>query len=100
MKANPVSLWRRQKSYTIALGIKGKIISFTVIRAAPKLFSKQTPYPVVLVKDAKGNRMIGQFVDYEAADLVIGRQVVSILRKLPTEKQNDIIVYAVKFKPT
>ncbi len=99
MKHTPVTLWRKQKKCGNVFGLKAKIISLTIIRTAPKAFAQQAPYPVVLVEDEKGDRMIGQLVDYTEKDLVLGQEVISVLRRLPVEKESDILPYGIKFKP-
>jgi uncharacterized OB-fold protein len=99
MKHTPVSLWRKQKKREHAYGETGKIISFTIIRSAPKSFAQQAPYPVVLVEDKQKKRMIGQLVDFTEKDIKIGRVVVSVVRRLPVEKDTDVIPYGIKFKP-
>jgi uncharacterized OB-fold protein len=46
-----------------------------------------------------GKNMIGQLVDWQKQDLEIGREVVSVLRRLRTEGKEDVIYYHIKFKP-
>ena len=46
-----------------------------------------------------GENMIGQLVDWQQKDLVIGQEVVSVLRRLRTEGEEDVIYYNIKFKP-
>jgi uncharacterized OB-fold protein len=59
----------------------------------------QAPYPVAIVKMQDGKNMIGQLVDWQKQDLEIGREVVSVLRRLRTEGKEDVIYYHIKFKP-
>ncbi|MBP9718894.1 MAG: OB-fold domain-containing protein [Candidatus Levybacteria bacterium] len=99
MKHTPITLWRKQKKGKYSAGIRGTIISVTIIRVAPKIFGNQAPYPVVLVEDAKGNRYIGQLVDYQDADVAAGKLVISVTRRLPVEKDTDVLAYGIKFKP-
>lgn len=99
MVTSPVKLWRRQKNTAALIGKKGKILQWTMIRVPAKSFMDQAPYPVVIVIMQNGENMIGQLVDWQKEDLVIGREVVSVLRKLRTEDKDDIIYYNIKFRP-
>lgn len=99
MVTSPVKLWRRQKNIASLIGKKGKILNWTLIRVPAKSFMDQAPYPVVIVKMQNGERMIGQLVDWQRQDLIIGKEVASVLRRLRTEEKEDIIYYHIKFKP-
>lgn len=99
MITSPVKLWRRQKNTSSLIGKKGKILQWTTIRVPAKSFIDQAPYPVVIVKMQNGENMIGQLVDWREKDLVAGKEVVSVLRRLRTENKEDVIYYNIKFKP-
>jgi len=99
MTTSPVKLWRRQKNTSSLIGRKGKILNWTIIRVPAKSFVDQAPYPVIIVKMQNGENMIGQLVDWQKDDLAIGREVVSVLRRLRTEEKDDVIYYNIKFKP-
>lgn len=99
MTTSPVKLWRRQENVATLIGKKGKILLWTIIRIPAKSFTDQAPYPVIIVKMQNGENMIGQLVDWQENDLVIGREVVSVLRRLRTEDKEDIIYYNIKFRP-
>ena len=99
MVTSPVKLWRRQKNTSYLIGKKGKILNWTIIRIPAKSFMDQAPYPVVIVKMQNGENMIGQLVDWQKKDLIIGKEVVSVLRRLRTEGSDDIIYYNIKFRP-
>ncbi len=99
MTTSPVKLWRRHKNSAFLIGKKGKILQWTTIRIPAKSFSDQAPYPVVIVKMQSGENMIGQLVDWQEKDLMTGREVVSVLRRLRTEEKEDVIYYHIKFKP-
>lgn len=96
---SPVKLWRRQENVSGLIGKKGKILLWTIIRVPAKSFTDQAPYPVVIVKMQNGENMIGQLVDWQEKDLLTGREVVSVLRRLRTGEKEDIIYYNIKFKP-
>jgi uncharacterized OB-fold protein len=99
MVTSPVKLWRRQENTSSLVGKKGKILQWTMIRVPAKSFAEQAPYPVVIVKMQNGKNMIGQLVDWQEEDLAIGKEVVSVLRRLRTEGKEDVIYYHTKFKP-
>jgi len=99
MVTSPVKLWRRQKNTASLIGKKGKILQWTIIRIPAKSFMDQAPYPVVIVKMQNGENMVGQLVDWQKQDLVAGRDVIAVLRRLRTEGKEDIIYYNIKFKP-
>jgi uncharacterized OB-fold protein len=99
MITTPVKLWRRQKQTASLIGQKGEIMEWTIIRIPPKSFVQEAPYPVVIVKFDNGKKMMGQFVDWTETDLVKGKKVVAVLRKLFPENPESIIAYIIKFKP-
>ena len=99
MITSPVKLWRRQKNVAPLIGKKGKILLWTFIRVPAKSFVDQAPYPVVIVKMQSGENMVGQLVDWQKIDLAIGKEVVSVLRRLRTEDRDNVIYYNIKFKP-
>jgi len=95
----PVKIHRHQKETTSLIGKKGKIVVWTIIRIATKLFSSQAPYPVAIVKLDQGQRIIGQLVDWEEEDLKQGREVIAVLRRSHTEDKESVITYTIKFRP-
>lgn len=99
MITTPVKLWRRQKQVASLLGKEAEILEWTIIRTPPKAFVQEAPYPVIIVRLDNGKRMIGQLVDWTDTDLVKGRKVVAVLRKLFPETPESIIPYVIKFKP-
>ena len=99
MITTPVKLWRRQKKVASLIGKKGVILQWTIIRTPTKVFLKEAPYPVVIVQFADEKKTIGQLVDWQEEDLVKGRKVVAVLRKLFPENAESVIPYAIKFKP-
>lgn len=95
----PVKIHRHQKKTTSLIGKKGKIIVWTIIRIATKLFSSQAPYPVVIVRLNGDGQIIGQLVDWEEKDLKKGRKVIAVLRRSCTEDKESVISYTIKFRP-
>lgn len=96
---SPVTLWRKQKKDVRIVGQEGIIITWTRIVVSPPKFQAFTPYIVVLVELASKEKVYGQLVDFEDADLVINRKVKATLRKSGSVGPYDVIEYGVKFKP-
>lgn len=99
MKTTPVKLWRRQKYVASLIGRTGILLQWTVIRVPAKSFAKEAPYPVVIVKMDNNEKMVGQLVDWQYADLEKGKKVIAVLRKSSPEDAESVIGYAIKFKP-
>lgn len=98
MKITPVTLWRRQKEVSALIGKKGKIVLWTTIRIPAKAFGPQAPYPLVIVM-INNKKMIGQLVDWQPSDLIVGREVVAVLRRSRIEEKDDVLSYHIKFRP-
>jgi len=96
---SPVKIWRRQKEIRKVLGKKGKVLAWTKIYTPGSDFKKYAPYPVVLVELKNKEKIYGQLVDYKNADLKVGSEVISILRKVRSSTNEGVIAYGVKFKP-
>lgn len=99
MITTPVKLWRRQKQVASLIGKTGTLLQWTTIRVPAKTFVKEAPYPVVIVKMDTNEKMIGQLVDWQPADLTKGRKVIAVLRKTFLQDSESIIAYTIKFKP-
>ena len=95
----PVKIHRNKKKTSDLIGKRGKIVAWTMIRVAARLFSKQTPYPVVIVRLENKKQVIGQLVDWQDGDLQIGQEVVAVLRRSGIEDKESVIAYSIKFKP-
>ena len=96
---SPVKIWRNQKKIRKLLNLKGEIISYTTVYVPPSGFESQAPYFVAVVLLDNGNRVIGQVVDFETADLKIGRKINTVLRRTKNPGLEGIIPYGIKFKP-
>ncbi|OGK15622.1 hypothetical protein A3H80_02000 [Candidatus Roizmanbacteria bacterium RIFCSPLOWO2_02_FULL_37_19] len=99
MKTSPVKVWRRQKTLRKLLGMKGKIITWTVISVPGHKHKDQAPFPVILVQLENKQRICGQLVEYNESDLTTGKEVVSILRKVHKPSEDGVIAYGIKFRP-
>ena len=96
---SPVKIWRNQQKIARLIGINGEIISWTFIRVPPADFAGLAPYAVALVKLADGRNLMMQMVDFNESDLVTGRKVVTVIRRVMDHDADGIIFYYVKAKP-
>ncbi len=96
---SPVKVWRHQKEIASLLGKEGRIVAWTIIRVPPAGYEREAPYPVVLVELAGGEKKIGQLVDWQDKDLVFGRMVRSVYRRIRQPDPEGVIPYGIKFRP-
>ena len=75
----------------------GKIVSYTVIHAAPEGFEKQSPYAVALIQLDEGPVISSQVVGDKEL-LEIGVPVKMVFRKLTEDGRSGIINYGFKFE--
>jgi uncharacterized OB-fold protein len=96
---SPVKIWRNQKYIAGMLGREGVIVAWTVVRVPPGGFSNLAPYPVVIVDLIGGTRITAQLVDWVESDLVIGKNVSVVVRRISEPTTEGIIPYGIKVKP-
>ena len=77
----------------------GKVLSYTVIRYAPRGFERQVPYVVALIELDNGTRLISQLTDVKPEDVKCGMRVEAVFRKLREQGPSGIIEYGIKFRP-
>lgn len=78
---------------------KGKILSYTIIRAAPDGFERYSPYVVALVKLEEGPVVSAHVVGYnENEEMKIGAPVRMVFRKLYEDGSSGVINYGFKFE--
>lgn len=87
---------KKEDFESIKLSDKGKIITYTVIRVAPKQFSFQAPYPVAIIELDGGGRITAQITDANLEEVKIGARVRIVLRKIQEEGKDGIICYGYK----
>lgn len=80
----------------ITLNENGKIITHTTIRVAPEQFNTQVPYNVAIIELNDGVRITAQVVDCKPEDVVIGKKVKIVFRKVQEEGSAGIICYGYK----
>jgi uncharacterized OB-fold protein len=81
----------------ITLNDEGKILTFTVIRVASEIFSKQTPFAVGIVELKDGVRLTTQIADVaDFSQLKIGQKVKLVFRKIQDEGASGLHCYGYK----
>lgn len=100
---SPVKLWRNQKRVADLLGKTGRIIAWTVVRVPPVDFSDQAPYPVAVVELENKERITAQLVDLlpdeqREKPSLIGRKVLTVIRRVRQPNAEGIIPYGIKVK--
>ena len=78
---------------------KGKVFSYTIIRAAPEGFKEYVPYIIAIVELDEDTKLLSQVVDCDQKDIKIGMKVKSCFRKIRSENDTGIVLYGFKFKP-
>jgi uncharacterized OB-fold protein len=96
---SPVKIWRNQKKVQKLIGATGEILTWTVIRVPMSGFTDQAPHPVVIVSLDNGTRLTAQMVDYRDEDIVPGRRVRVVLRRIREPDTDGVIPYGVKVIP-
>lgn len=77
---------------------KGKIYSFTEIRAPSSGFEDQAPYVLAIIELDEGPRLTAQIVDCVHCDVKIGDRVKSVFRVIQRNDPEGLIHYGFKFK--
>ncbi|MEM0014147.1 MAG: Zn-ribbon domain-containing OB-fold protein [Candidatus Nezhaarchaeales archaeon] len=83
----------------VELSRRGKIYSYTVIRAPPMEREKYGPYIMAIVELDDGCRLTAEIVDCSSEEIDIGTEVEATFRKIGEESESGIIYYACKFRP-
>jgi len=78
---------------------KGKVYSYTVVRAPPVGFEIYIPYIMTIVDLEEGSRVVSQLVDCKPEEVQIGMEVESCFRKIREENKSGLILYGFKFRP-
>ena len=88
---------RGQTFEAVNLSDEGKLVTWTVIRVAPRGFAAEVPYIVGIVELDGGVRLTAQIVDADASQLDFGAPVRRVFRKLGSEGEAGILRYGYKF---
>ncbi|MEM5797780.1 MAG: Zn-ribbon domain-containing OB-fold protein [Candidatus Aenigmatarchaeota archaeon] len=88
---------RKGQLEEFALSGRGKIYSWTVIRAAPDGFEHQAPYAVAIIELEEGIKIAGQIVN-PPEEVEIGKPVRVVFRKICEDGQAGLIHYGIKWE--
>ncbi len=75
----------------------GKILSYTVIHTAPEGFEKHVPYAMALVQLDEGP-VVSSHIVGDHKNIVIGKPVRMVFRKLYEDGAAGVINYGFKFE--
>jgi hypothetical protein len=75
----------------------GKILSYTIIHAAPDGFEKYSPYAIALIQLDEGPVISSQVVGW-GGKIAIGKNVQMVFRKLHEDGKSGVIDYGFKFE--
>jgi uncharacterized OB-fold protein len=87
---------RKQSFEPVKLSDRGKLVTYTVIRVAPKDFTDEAPYAVGIVELDGGVPIQCQVVDCTPEELKIGVPVRIEFRKIKEEGEAGILCYGYK----
>lgn len=88
-----------ESAESVTLADSGKVITYTVIHAAPAEHSDLTPYALAIVELDDGARITTQIADVDTARVTIGMRVKVEFRKIRTEGDEGLICYGYKVVP-
>ena len=90
---------RDGKPVTVKFSGRGKVFTYTVIRAASEDFKIYVPYALGIIELEEGPKVTSQIIECNLEDVYIGMPVESCFRKLMAQGSEGIICYGFKFKP-
>lgn len=96
---SPIVNWRHTKKLQEYINLKGKLIAWTKIHAAPHGFEESVPYFSGIVEFENNERLPVMIVDCEEKDLKINLKVTTIIRRGAHVHDSEIINYVIKVKP-
>lgn len=94
---------RKGKLERLKFSGKGKVYSFTEIKAPSVGFEDQAPYMLAIIELEEGARLTGQIVDCDcgsdcACSVKIGDKVESVFRVIQRDDPEGLIHYGFKFR--
>jgi len=84
---------------TVRLPDTGKIVTYTVIRVAPGMWSDESPYALAIAELTDGTRVMAQVTDCDVEKVKIGMEVRLEFRRVQTEGHSGVLSYGYKFVP-
>jgi uncharacterized OB-fold protein len=83
----------------VELPRRGRIYSYTVVRAPPMERENYGPYIIAIVELENGCKLTTEIVDCSPEEIDIGTEVEAVFRKIGEESKSGIIYYGCKFRP-
>ncbi len=77
---------------------KGKVYSFTEIKAPSIGFEDQIPYMLAIIELDEGPRLTAQIADCSGCNVKIGDRVEYVFRVIQRDDPEGLIHYGFKFK--
>ena len=87
---------RKGKVEAMKFSGKGKVVTYTIIRAAPEGYEKQVPYAIGVIEMDEGPMIAGQVVD-DIKELKSGARVRTVFRKIYEDGEGGVIHYGLKW---
>ena len=87
------------ESETVRLPDTGKLLTYTVIRVAPSMWSDEGPYAMGIAELTNGTHLMAQITDCDVEKVKIGMEVRIEFRRIQTEGHSGVISYGYKFVP-
>ncbi|MEM0382858.1 MAG: Zn-ribbon domain-containing OB-fold protein [Candidatus Anstonellales archaeon] len=75
----------------------GRVVSWTVVHAAPEGFVDQAPYILAIIKLKEGPKILAQIVDVKPEEVHEGMEVYKVVRRIQEDNPEGIIAYGFKF---
>lgn len=79
---------------------KGKIYTYSIVKAPAADFKKIAPYAVAIIELEEGAKLTAQIVDADVNDINIGDPVEMVFRRIREDGEDGVISYGFKFKIT
>ncbi|MFQ5492638.1 MAG: Zn-ribbon domain-containing OB-fold protein [Candidatus Dojkabacteria bacterium] len=98
-RASPSKSWRRYKARYLG-SQDGKLLTWSVVHAAPEGFEQYVPYVIAILELKDGSRITTQIVDIGSKELKRGMKFKPAFRKLSSDGDAGVIHYGVKYTPS
>lgn len=80
------------------LSRRGKIVTYSIVRADAEGFEEQVPYILAIVELDDGPRLTAQIADCGPDEIKIGDEVELTFRRVGEDGEDGVIYYGFKFK--
>jgi hypothetical protein len=83
----------------ITLSHSGRVVTSTVIHAAPTEFQMEAPYAMAIIETPEGARLMVQVADCDVNEIAPGTEVTLEFRRIRKEGKGGILCYGHKAVP-